>query len=121
MSVTGITLRKPGTKLKYSFCVSIELWYMHGFQPISASVVSCLFYKVNLYQSPGQRVNMGSWRIYHKIQIISPELIFVQKAVLLGLFSGELIFGGAYYWTELNCVSKLVGLNNKNSQKHYEN
>ena len=31
---------------------------------------------------------------YRKIPIISPGLIFVQKAVLLGLFSGELIFGG---------------------------
>ena len=33
---------------------------------------------------------------YHKIPIISPGLIFVQKAVLLSLFSGELIFGEAY-------------------------
>ena len=32
--------------------------------------------------------------IYRKIPI-SPGLIFVQKAVLLGLFSGELTFGGA--------------------------
>ena len=32
---------------------------------------------------------------YRKIPIISPGLIFVQKAFLLGLFSGELIFGGA--------------------------
>ena len=39
---------------------------------------------------------------------------FVQKAFLLGLFLGELIFGGAYYWKEF-CVSKLVGLDNKNS------
>ena len=29
-----------------------------------------------------------------------PGLIFVQKAGLLGLFLGELIFGGAYYWKE---------------------
>ena len=34
---------------------------------------------------------------YCKILIISPELIFVQKAFSLGLFSGELIFGGACY------------------------
>ena len=33
---------------------------------------------------------------YRQIPIISPGLIFVQKAFLLGLFSGELIFGGAY-------------------------
>ena len=38
----------------------------------------------------------------------------------MGLFSGELIFGGAYYWREF-CVSKWVGLDNKNSLKHYEN
>ena len=34
---------------------------------------------------------------YRKILIISPGLIFLQKASLVGLFSGELIFGGAYY------------------------
>ena len=50
--------------------------------------------------------------VYHKIPIISPGLVFVQKALLLGLFSGELIFGGAYYWKEF-CVSKWVGLDNK--------
>ena len=57
---------------------------------------------------------------YRKIPIIGPGLIFVQKAVLLCLFLGELIFGGTYYWKEF-CVSKWVGLNNKNSLKHYEN
>ena len=51
---------------------------------------------------------------YRKILIISPGLIFVQKAFLLGLSSGELIFGGAYYWKEF-CVSKSVGHDNKNS------
>ena len=35
-------------------------------------------------------------------------------------FRGELIFGGAYYWREF-CVSKWVGLDNKNSLKHDEN
>ena len=34
---------------------------------------------------------------YRKMPIISPGLIFVQKAFLLGIFSGELIFGGAYF------------------------
>ena len=38
---------------------------------------------------------------YHKIPIISPGFIFVQKAFSLGLFSGELIFGGAYFWRGL--------------------
>ena len=38
----------------------------------------------------------------------------------MGLFSAELIFEGAYYWREF-CVSKLVGLDNKNSSKDYKN
>ena len=37
-----------------------------------------------------------------------------------GLFSGELIFGWAYYWKEF-CDSKWVGLDNKNCLKNYEN
>ena len=49
---------------------------------------------------------------YPKIPIISPGLTFVQKAFLVGLFSGEINFGGAYYWSEF-CVSKWVGLDNK--------
>ena len=52
--------------------------------------------------------------VYRKIPIISPGLIFVQKAFLLGLFLGELNFGGAYYWREF-CISKWVGLDNNNS------
>ena len=52
--------------------------------------------------------------LYLKIAIISPGLIFVQRAVLLGIFSGELILGGAYYWKEF-CISKWVRLDNKNS------
>ena len=52
--------------------------------------------------------------LYHKIPMISLGPIFVQKAFLLGLFSGELIFGEAYYWREV-CVLKWVGLDNKNS------
>ena len=51
---------------------------------------------------------------YREIPIISPGLMFVQKTFLRGLFSGELIFGGAYYWKEF-CVSKWVGLDDKNS------
>ena len=46
--------------------------------------------------------------------------MFVQTVVLLGLFLGELIFGGAYYWKDF-CVSKWVGLDNKDSLQHYEN
>ena len=51
----------------------------------------------------------GGWE-YRKIPIISPGLIFVQKAFLLGWFSGELIFGGACYrkefWFQNGFVSK---------------
>ena len=64
--------------------------------------------------------NHANQWIYRKILIISPGFIFVQKAVLLGLFLGELIFGGAYYWKELR-VSKWVGLDDENSLKHHEN
>ena len=47
--------------------------------------------------------------------------VFVQKAFLVGLFSGELILEGAYYWREF-CISKWVGLDKKkNSLKHKNN
>ena len=52
--------------------------------------------------------------VYNKIPIIIPGLIFVQKAFLLGFFSGEHIFRGACYRKEF-CVSKWVWLVNKNS------
>ena len=51
---------------------------------------------------------------YRKIPIISPGLVIVHKAFLLGLFSRELIFGGACYRKEF-CISKWVWLVNKNS------
>ena len=38
----------------------------------------------------------------------------------MGLFSGELIVGEAYYWREF-CVSKWVGLDNKNGLKYKDN
>ena len=56
---------------------------------------------------------------YHKISILSPGLIFVQKS-FGGLNFGELIFGVAYYWREF-CVSKWVGFDNKNGSKHEDN
>ena len=62
----------------------------------------------------GLQLNTAVCNCYRKIPIISPGLIFVQKAFLVGLFSGELIFGGAYYWRKF-CVSKWFGLDNKNS------
>ena len=58
--------------------------------------------------------------IYRKIPIISPGLILVQKAFLLDLISGKLIFGWANYWKEFR-LSKWNGLDNKNCLKHYEN
>ena len=54
---------------------------------------------------------------YRKFPIISPGLIFVQKAFLLGLFSGELIFGGACYRKEF-CVSKWCGLSIKTASSN---
>ena len=68
----------------------------------------------------GAQVHYCMMKKYHKILIISPGLIFVQKAFLTGLFLGELIFGGAYYWKEF-CISNWVGLDNKNSLKYYRN
>ena len=53
---------------------------------------------------------------YRKIAIIFFGLIFVQKDFLLGIFSRELNFGGAYNWREF-CVSKRVCLDNKNVSK----
>ena len=55
--------------------------------------------------------------VYHKIPIINPELKFVQKAFLVGLFPGELIFGGACHQREF-CDLKWDGLGNKNSLQH---
>ena len=62
----------------------------------------------------GSNLQLG-W--YRKIPIIRPGLVFLQEAYLLGLFSGQLIFGGFYYWNEF-CISKWVALDNKNSLKH---
>ena len=57
--------------------------------------------------------------IYSKIPILSPGLIFVQKKpfsfFLLGLLSGELIFGGACYRKKF-CVSKWVGWSIKTAE-----
>ena len=44
---------------------------------------------------PVKKYSNAGLKIYHKIPIISPELIIVQKALLQGLISGELILGGA--------------------------
>ena len=62
-------------------------------------------------------------KLIRHLQCISGILDFskaVQKAFLVGLFSGEIIFGAAYYWREF-CVSKWVGLDVNNSFKHQDN
>ena len=53
---------------------------------------------------------------YHKILIVNRRLIFVQKVFSMGLFSKELIIGGACYWREF-CVANWGGLDNKNNLK----
>ena len=52
---------------------------------------------------------------YRKIPIISPGLIVVQKAFLLGIFLGELIFGWACYRREF-CVQNGFGLSIKTAK-----
>ena len=57
---------------------------------------------------------------YRKIQRIKPWAFTCSKGCFAGLIFGELIFGRAYYFKEF-CVSKWVGLDNKNSVKRCEN
>ena len=88
---------------------------------IALRVVRTLLLAPRPFFSPHHPVcSMECLRRYRKIQIISPGVIFVRKAILQGLFWGELIFGGAYDWKEF-CISKLVGLDNKNSLKDCRN
>ena len=75
--------------------------------------------KIHIFPSLMKMLFLSASR-YRKITTISPGLIFVQKVFLVGLFSREVIFGGASYWRGF-CVSKWIGLANKNSLKHYEN
>ena len=70
----------------------------------------------SLYDCPPvKKYSNAGLKIYRKIPIISPELIFVQKALLLGLISGELVLGGACYRKEF-CVSKWVWLVSENTK-----
>ena len=62
----------------------------------------------------------GILQSYSKSPIISPGIIFVEKAFLVGLISEELIFGGTCYSREF-CVLEWVGLHIKNSLKHEDN
>ena len=56
--------------------------------------------------------NSRGYPLTRELTVISPGLMFVQKGVLLGLFFGE-----AYFRRVLEgfCISKWVGLSNKNS------
>ena len=59
---------------------------------------------------------------YRKIPIISTGLIFIQKAFLLGLFSGELIFGETYFRRGLLMAGSfkkwVSGIDSKDCLKH---
>ena len=61
-----------------------------------------------------ESLKLTSQYVCRNIPIISPGLVFGQKAFSLGLFSVELVFGGACYRKEF-CVSNWVLLLNKNS------
>ena len=90
------TLSRPPTILRKRRM----LGYKRERLPQSAETVQRLCYET---------LNLSvSLQLYRKILIINLRLLFVQKAVFQGLFSGELIFGGGYdgyYWKKF-CVSK---------------
>ena len=56
---------------------------------------------------------------YHKVPIISPGIIFVQKAFLLGLFSGNLFSEGLTIGRNF-AFFKWLGIRNENGLKRYE-
>ena len=71
-------------------------------RPFSSYNLSCL--TILYFRTESSLLSWDGWlgegwdyTLYRKRPIINPGLIFVQKAFLLGLFSGDLIFGGAYY------------------------
>ena len=69
-----------------------------------------------------EKVVLKKVKEYRKISIISPGLIFVQKAFLMGLFSGELNFRGIYYWMEFvfqNGLGLTIKTVNSNSPRAY--
>ena len=47
-----------------------------------------------------EKIHWCNLKGYRRIPLISPGLLFILKAFLVSLFSGELIFGGAYYLKE---------------------
>ena len=82
------------------------------------ALVSSFVLEISRGEDEGRGQMPYPWDIiaymYHKMLIISPGLIFVQKAFLLALFSAELVFGGACYRKEF-CISRWVWLVNENS------
>ena len=69
----------------------------------------------NLMQIGHQKSDKIASLKYRKIPIITSGLIFVQKPFY------ALILGGAYFWRGLLSEGRWVGLDNKNSLKHYDN
>ena len=99
------------------FNTESELIQYHG-----KALLSCVHLNhrgVFIYSMQLEWVNSGGpeWSntgkrqavIYRKIPIISPVLIFVQKAFTTSLYSDWPIVGGAHYWRKC-CVSKWIGL-----------
>ena len=89
-------------------------YYIVGESSQTATSSVSTVYSFSHFMHIALRTDLKRSRKWRKIPIINPGLIIVQKAFLVGLFSGELIFGGAYYWREFY-VSKWVGLDTKNS------
>ena len=91
---------------------------------VNKSNLATIFIKYYLKLTPGKEYQWTSSKIIRyykiifsrKIPTISPGLIFVQKALLLGLFSGELIFGGVvvlmFFLLAHNTTSKINSLSN---------
>ena len=109
---------------KISICAGIfavtDLWLVCHCKFLYRSAAHLFYLALTVYghfgQISPQVVNMKVLKVldihcstYRKIPIISLVLIFLQKAFLMGLFSGELIFRGACYWREF-CASVWVGL-----------
>ena len=59
--------------------------------------VLCAFLRIHFFQALQFLLTDDAFFLVLIYRKISPGLMFVQKAFLLGLFSGELIFGRAYY------------------------
>ena len=70
----------------------LELFHSKALHLLFQFVTFFTFFTVNSLETSDHQ--LSNIRDYSKISIISPELILVHKALLMGLFSGELIFEG---------------------------